>query len=160
MSTYSKEITSGIKQYLENKNFKFNFEEEENYAAINFKSKLNQSKIDYYSYRAFIRRNYADLIVEMLPEVEEEKRAAVSEYIHRVNKDMIYGNFEFNPSDGQVRFKNSMCCIGMEPTKGMLEDLFQIAIETMFRYEESLMKLLAGELSVVEAVREGENRIL
>jgi hypothetical protein len=157
MSSYSKEITYGIKQYLENKDYEFSSEEGEDHAAFYYKYGINESKVDNYSFKVLIRRNYADLIGEMLPEVEEEKRAAVSEYIHRVNKDMTYGNFEFNPSNGQVRFKNSMCCIGMKPTQNMIDNLFQIAIVNIFRCEEPLLKLLAGELNVEEAVSESVN---
>jgi hypothetical protein len=161
MSSYSKEITNGIKQYMEN-NYegKFSFEEDEDFAAFYFGFSLEESKLEKYNFKVIIRRNYTDLIGTLLPGVEEGKRAAVSEYVHRVNHCLRYGNFEFSPSEGKVRFKNSMCCIGMEPTQSMIADLFNITTITMFRYEEPLLKLLAGEMKVEEAVREGENRIL
>lgn len=161
MNSYSKEITNGIKQYMENNHEgKFFFREEESLAVFDFCFSVEESKLENYSFKILVRRNYADLIGKLLAEVEEGKRAAVSEFIHRVNHHMKYGNFEFNPKEGKVRFKNSMCCIGMEPTQAMIEDLFNIAVMTMYQYEEPLLKLVAGELNVEEAVREGENRIL
>lgn len=85
-----------------------------------------------------------------------EKRDAVVEFITRANYGMIIGNFEFDYSDGEVRYKTALDVEGGEATFKMLKNLIYINVQTMDRYLPGLMKVIYTDISPAEAIREIE----
>lgn len=85
-----------------------------------------------------------------------EKRDAVVEFITRANYGMIIGNFEFDYSDGEIRYKTALDVEGGEATFTMLKNLIYINVRTMDRYLPGLMKVIYSDVSPVEAIREIE----
>lgn len=85
-----------------------------------------------------------------------EKRDAVVEFITRANYGMIIGNFEFDYSDGEIRYKTALDVEGGEATFTMLKNLIYINVRTMDRYLPGLMKVIYGDVSPAEAIREIE----
>jgi len=85
-----------------------------------------------------------------------EKHDAVVEFITRANYGMIIGNFEFDYSDGEVRYKTALDVEGGEATFTMLRNLIYINVRTMDRYLSGLMKVIYTDISPAEAIREIE----
>ncbi len=85
-----------------------------------------------------------------------EKHDAVVEFITRANYGMIIGNFEFDYSDGEVRYKTALDVEGGEATFTMLRNLIYINVRTMDRYLPGLMKVIYTDFSPAEAIREIE----
>ncbi len=85
-----------------------------------------------------------------------EKYMEVVEFITRANYGMIIGNFEFDYSDGEVRYKTALDVEGGEATFPMLRNLIYINVRTMDRYLPGLMKVIYTHISAEEAIREIE----
>ncbi len=85
-----------------------------------------------------------------------EKQAAVVEFLTRANYGMIIGNFEFDYSDGEVRYKTALDVEGGDATFPMLRNLIYINVRTMDRYLPGLMKVIYTDIAPADAIREIE----
>src|SRR3954447_26364575 len=56
-------------------------------------------------------------------DVPEARRAAVAEFITRVNFGLVTGNFEMDWADGEVRFKTGIELTGVTPTTELVAAL-------------------------------------
>jgi hypothetical protein len=84
-------------------------------------------------------------VYSVLPErVPEERRAAVTELVSRINYGLILGNFEIDLSDGEVRFKVSADFGGAEPGEAQLKPLVATSLAQFDRWLPSLRDVIGG----------------
>jgi hypothetical protein len=88
--------------------------------------------------------------------VPADKRAAVVEFITRVNYGMIVGNFELDYSDGEVRYKTSIDVENEILTEGLVHHMLYANVSTMDRYFPGLMKVIYSGVLPQDAVKEIE----
>jgi len=81
---------------------------------------------------------------------------AVAEFITRANFGMIIGNFEFDFSDGEIRYKTSVDLEGVEVQASLLRNLVYANVLTMDKYFTGLMRVMYGGITPEEAIREIE----
>ena len=81
---------------------------------------------------------------------------AVAEFITRANFGMIIGNFEFDYSDGEIRYKTSVDLEGVEVQSNLLRNLVYANVLTMDKYFTGLMRVMYGGITPDEAIREIE----
>lgn len=81
---------------------------------------------------------------------------AVAEFISRANFGMIIGNFEFDFSDGEIRYKTSVDLEGVEVQANLLRNLVYANVLTMDKYFTGLMRVMYGGITPEEAIREIE----
>lgn len=125
----------------------------------NIGGKINNLKF------AIIVNNDTVLCYHIAPlTVPEDQRAAVSEFISRVNYDMIYGNFELNFSNGELRHKTTISEYDLlYNDTAAIEKMIHLMVlgpSVWVRYGESLLKILFGfadELNIEALVAESEN---
>lgn len=84
--------------------------------------------------------------------VPEEKRTTVLEFLTYANYGLIYGNFEFNLDDGQIRYKTSVDVEGNGLSHNLLKPVVFINVTTMDRYFSGLMELIYKDISVEDAL--------
>lgn len=93
------------------------------------------------------------IFYSLLPiKAPESKRQAVAEYITRVNYNIIIGNFEFDFSDGEIRYKTSIC---VEETHLNLALIRQIVYSNLLntdKYFPGILQVIAGDASPEEAL--------
>jgi hypothetical protein len=77
-------------------------------------------------------------------EIQPGMRAAASEFFHRVNFDLIFGNFEIDLDDGEVRFKTCIDCQDTELTEALMKPVVIANVSMMDKY-----------LPAIRAVNEG-----
>ncbi len=83
-------------------------------------------------------------------------QAAVVEFLTRANYGMIVGNYEFDYSDGEVRFKTSVDLEGVEMIEKVIRNLIYANVLTMDRYFPGLMRVIYGGITPEDAIREIE----
>ncbi len=123
-------------------------------------------KVDYDTgvarWSAFVKAEERDsyVVVRVLhPEpIAPEHRAAVMEYITRVNFGILVGNFELDLGDGELRFKTSLQLNGAELTDALLGGLFDVNNTLYPRYRRYLADGIAGTSTPEEAFLEAEGR--
>lgn len=82
----------------------------------------------------------------------EPTRAAVGEFLHRVNYGTIIGNFELDCDDGEIRFKTSLDAEGEELTDVQLEKLTTFNVRSMGRYLPLIDEVIDGVVSAPDAI--------
>ncbi len=90
--------------------------------------------------------------------IAPEHRAAVMEFITRVNFGILVGNFELDLVDGELRFKTSLQLNGGELTDAMVGGLFDANNSLYPRYRRYLLDVIEGTSNPEEAFVEAEGR--
>ena len=88
--------------------------------------------------------------------VPEEAQMAVAEFLTRANYGLRIGNFEFDYSDGEVRYKTSLDFEGNTLNDEFLRHTIYAAVQTMDRYMPGLMRVIYGGATPFEAIDEIE----
>lgn len=90
--------------------------------------------------------------------VSPERYSSVSEYLHRANFGLLFGNFEIDYSDGEIRFKITTDCEDVKALTNYIIDRSVALPCAMFeRYGEGMLKLMMGIGSPAELILESEN---
>ncbi len=90
--------------------------------------------------------------------VPEPNRAAAAEYLTRANYGLLFGNFEMDYSDGEVRFRTSMNTDDVAINSVVARHLVQQNVTTADRYFQGLLRVLYGNVAPIEAIREAESQ--
>lgn len=89
--------------------------------------------------------------------VPEKSRRAAAEYLTRANYNLILGNFEMDMSDGEVRYKTSVCVgEGNVLTDNVIAPVVFTNFGTMDKYLLGLMAVATAGKDPAEAILEIE----
>lgn len=90
----------------------------------------------------------------VLPEhVPAERRPAVAELITRFNHQILFGNFEMDYGDGEVRFRTSVD-VGNGPLPASeIGPLVQVGLRTMDQHLRAFQLVLHEDMPPAEAMR-------
>ena len=80
--------------------------------------------------------------------VDEDKRATVSEYLHRANDGLDIGNFEMDHDDGEIRYKANIFCGDQIPKMEIIEFLVDVGMKMFSRYAQGILKIMYSEEEV------------
>lgn len=87
----------------------------------------------------------------------EDRRAAMAEFITRVNYGTIIGNFEMDYNDGEIRYKCSVDVEGSELNHALMKHMVYANIHTMNRYHPGILAVAFGGADPEVKVNEIEN---
>jgi len=85
--------------------------------------------------------------------VEKERRPEMLELLSRINYRLMIGNFEMDPSDGELNFKTSLDLAGVNYDGKLLDNCMSQNIETMQRWMTAIYSVSNGELDSVDAMQ-------
>ncbi|WP_443743781.1 YbjN domain-containing protein [Sutterella sp.] len=93
-----------------------------------------------------------------LPNVDEAHRPAVAEFITRANYGLKRGNFEFDFSDGEVRYRMYVDCPedAGEPSDEQLGHMLVIPVGMLEQYGNAYLDVAEGRKSPAEAILDAE----
>ena len=74
------------------------------------------------------------------------------EFLHRANYGLHMGNFEFDGSDGEIRFKTSIDADGAVLNTVLSRNAIYMNCLMMDRYLPGILGLIYGEMTAVEAI--------
>lgn len=89
---------------------------------------------------------------------DEDCMAEMAEFLHRANYGMIFGCFELDYRDGEIRFRTAINCVDFLPGSDAIEDLWGLPAMMAERYGNGILAVSMGLLSAEEAIEriEGE----
>lgn len=90
--------------------------------------------------------------------VPEQHRPKVAEYLTRANYGLLFGNFEMDYADGEVRFRTSMNTDDVAINSVVARHLVQQNINTADRYLGGLLRVVYGEVAPADAIRDAESQ--
>lgn len=73
-------------------------------------------------------------------------RPRAVEMIGRINWKILYGCFEMDPDDGEVRYRNAFACREADISDDMVRHLIYLGVSAMDEYIDSLVALLDMDL--------------
>jgi hypothetical protein len=113
------------------------------------------------NYRLVVLVDAQRSIVRFLTFVEGKvpalRRHHAMEYITRANYGLLLGNFEFDLSDGEVRFKYAMDVEGSDITYAQYQSLLYVSVATMDRYFPGLQSVSQGTADADAAIADIEH---
>jgi hypothetical protein len=87
-------------------------------------------------------------------------RAAVLEYLNRVNYSLMVGNFEMNFDTGDVRFRTSLEAPEGNIVLSMVRAMAYANVRTMDRYFTGVLSVVHGGLSPEAALARAETQVV
>ena len=88
---------------------------------------------------------------------DESCMAEMGEFLHRANYGMIFGCFEMDYDDGEIRFKMSINCDGTFPSREVIESLWYIPAIMADRYGNGILAVSLGLASAQETIEKIES---
>ncbi len=82
----------------------------------------------------------------------ENKRLPIIEFITRANYGMIMGNFEFDFTTGEIRYKTSIDVEGDNLSFALIKQMVYANVMMMDEYLPGIMAVIEGEVEVKEAI--------
>lgn len=89
----------------------------------------------------------------------ENTRAEVSRFLHMANYGLMVGNFEFDWSDGEVRYKTSVMVSAEQLTDELIRHLVYPNVLTLDRYFPGVMGIIYAGRTAEDCIREIEGGI-
>ena len=87
----------------------------------------------------------------------ENKRLAITEFITRANYGMIMGNFEFDFTSGEIRYKTGIDVEGDRLSFALIKQIVYANVMMMDEYLPGIMAVIGGEVEVKEAILQIES---
>ncbi len=151
--SYSKAIYNAITGFLDDDDWKYSFDEERELirAGVSLKNKLQSTRLlidlrdDKYLVFATINLN-----------CDEDARAEMAALLTRINYTLIFGCFEMDFSDGEVRFRFSVDCDGAIPSRAVVQDSIVMPALMMEKYGNAILKVMMGFSDAESAFEEVE----
>ncbi len=84
--------------------------------------------------------------------VPENKHQPITEFITRANSGMIIGNFEFDFTTGEIRYKTSIDVEGDNLSFALIKQMVYANVMMMDEYLSGIMAVIEGEVEVKEAI--------
>jgi len=139
---YSQDIYNRIVAFLHDDDWKFEFDEEREVIkmGVSLKCKLKNTRVlidlreDKYIAYATVPLN-----------ADDDCKAEMTRLLNRINWSMMFGNFEMDERDGEIRFRMPVnCkCDGM-PSRDVIRDSIIIPVLMVQKYGDAIVKVLMG----------------
>ncbi len=157
---YSEKIKTHIENYLKETDLNYWFKEKCEYFAtvLLLYGKLQHCEV----YINLYTHSYN--VCGVVPLVADEScRSAVAEYLHRINQDIIEGDFELDYRDGEIRVKTYVDC-GDEcdhlPTEPVLRRSIDNVAGLIDKYTDGLLSVMFGFMTPEEAYQKMKQPVL
>jgi hypothetical protein len=142
-------IFDTVVRFFEEEEWSFTQREDQSLIQLMFQGDNGQ-----WSCYAQAREDLAQLVFySVCPvNVPEDKRLVVSEFLTRVNSNLLMGSFEMDFDDGQVRFRTGIAIGEMGLSTGLVEPLVHANLLLMDLCLPHLMTVLYGNATPLEAI--------
>lgn len=152
----SENIANAFVDYLKENDWKYKFNKEKGFiqTGVKLDGKLKQCVL-------IIDINGSDIVTYGLIDIksDEENRVNMSELLHRINYGLVYGNFEFDYANGDIRFKYSMDCQDIDLSQDMINRMITYPIIIVNKFGDALLKVLFGLATPEEACNQIKSSI-
>ncbi|STZ76377.1 Uncharacterized conserved protein [Bergeriella denitrificans] len=153
MEEYDTELAELVRGWLDREAYHYDFNAEKGLFryGLSVKGKLN--KLD-----CAVSIGSDNLIFYAIAplKAEPERLGEAAEFIARANYGLIHGCFELDFSDGEIRYRITVNCDGVQPSEAVLDDSFGIPAGMFERYGQGLLEVLFGFETPAAAVAKCE----
>jgi len=86
----------------------------------------------------------------------QQKRASMALLLNKINRELYFGNFEMDYSNGEIVFRNGMHFLGEEFTKYMAVNTISPCAFTVDKYFPAIKSMLDTRISPEDALKRVE----
>ena len=156
---YSKDLVNIVKQFLEDDEWNFSFNE--NIGVFDFALRV-KSKIQKINYIIDVHENEI-VVYGMCPigadHTDANMMAQMAEFLCRANYGLKNGCFELDYHDGEIRFRSFIDCKDMMPSAEVIKNSIH-CIATMFkRYAPGIVAIIFSDCVAKEAITKCEKSL-
>ena len=83
--------------------------------------------------------------------VSEEKRGEIALLLSHINYSLMFGSFEMDPVDGDLRFRNAVDCDNCLPSQEVIQNSLYHSVVSFDRFGDAIVEVLTGESTPEEA---------
>ena len=146
-------VVGAIKDFFEKGDMQYKYNEEKQL----FRSGVDmQSALGNIDLIISVKENSYVVYAVMNSKAEKNLYNQVAEFLHRANYGMLNGNFEFDYSDGEIRYKTYVNCDGIHPSSNVVADSILLPIIIFERYGKHLLNVMLGNGSPEEEIEKAE----
>ena len=148
MKNYSEELYKEIAAFLDEDGWNYDFEEEIGVVFTGVKLGNTLERV-----RIFIdiRDDKYLVYAAMDSKCAEAFRLETAALLTRINYDVVYGSFDMDFSDGDIRFRFPVDCDGMLPSRDIVQDSVVLPALMMERFGDAIYRVMNGECSAETA---------
>ena len=141
MKNYSEQLYQRIAEFLDEDGWKYRFREDNGIICSGFRLDNALGAVP-----LFVDVRSDKYIVFAVPRVkcEPENRFELAEFLTRINYRMIFGDFEMDFSDGEVRFRFPVDCDGENPSDAMIKRSIFMTAAMMNKYGDAICAVMNG----------------
>lgn len=153
--SYSKEIASRIVRFLEDDDWKFKLDEDREVIKSGLTMDNKMKKVDI----LFDLRDDKFLLFMTFPlGTDEDERPEMCVLLNRINYNLMFGNFEMDSRDGEVRFRMSVDCDNCLPSQEVIRHAVYRSAATCSKYGNAIVQVMMGFASADEAYAAAQNK--
>ena len=155
---YSEEIVGAIKDFLEEDDWNYGFDDEAGMFrfGLNLKGRLKKAQyvVDVHDDQYMV---YAIAPIGA-DQNDRNQLQDMAEFLTRANYGLKNGNFELDFRDGEIRFKSFVDCDGVIPSIEVIRNSIYIPAMMYERYGEGIVGIIFGGMDPEEAINLCEKR--
>ena len=149
-ATANSSLKDSVIEFLRRENWQYTVTENPSILRMSCQGENGQ-------WRCYVQIKEADrlfIFYSVCPiQTPESKLGAIAEYITRANYGMATGNFELDFSDGEVRYKTSICIRNDQLNLEAIAHLVSVNVSMMDRYLPGIIAVIEGDIEPKEAIK-------
>lgn len=153
--SYSKEIASRITRFLDNDDWRYSLNEEKEIITMNLtlsnKMKKVEIMIDLRDDKFFVYMTYP-------LGAEKAERPEVVDLINRINYNLMFGCFEMDNRDGEIRFRMPVDCDNCMPSQEVIKHAIYRSAATCKKYGDAFAQVIMGFGTGEEAYKKAQEQ--
>ena len=148
---YSKDIAGRIREYLENEEIRYEFEEERGLFRFGISIPGSLQKLNYV---INIKRDDYNVYVFPLFSADknnQEMMSQIEKFFNMINYSIRNGSFEMDDSDGEIRYRSYVECVEMELSYEAVRNSIHWAAIVYMRYGKGILHIIFNNMSAKDA---------
>lgn len=146
--SYSTAICSCITRFLDRDDWKYKLDEEKEVIRLGLTIHNKMKRVDI----VFDLRDDKYLLFFTCPlSVDEAERPEMRDLLNRINYGVMFGNFEMDDRDGEIRFRYAVDCDNQLPSQEIIEHSLYRSASTLEKYGDAIVQVLMGFATGKEA---------
>jgi len=153
--SYSRAICNRIIEFLEKDDWKYRLDEEKEVirSGLTLEGKMKRCDI------LFDLRDDKYLLYFTYPICADKAEfAEVVRLINLINYDIMFGNFEMDERDGEVRFRYAVDCDACLPSLAVVEHSMYRTAFTVNKYADAFVHVMMGFATAENAFKAAQNK--
>lgn len=145
---YSKAICDQIERFLKEDDWKYQLDTQKELIKMGMSL---SSKMKHADIMIDLREDKYFVYYTCPLNTGEDERAEMRELLNRINYSIMFGNFEMDERDGEIRFRYAVDCQDALPSQEVIKGSLYRPLLTLKRYGDAIVQVLMGVATGQEA---------